>query len=518
MTGIRIDVVHDPRPIVVGSGIAGLTTALSLSGSVVVTAQRIGQGSSNLAQGGMAAAIGSDDDARRHAADTVTVSGAIGDRSMAETIAAEAPGRIDWLRHLGAEFDALPDGTLDLGREAGHSRRRIVHAGGDRTGAEIMRAMRDATVVRDDIDLVTDARLVDLVRSGDRVVGVLTAAVNGEMVVRIGGAVVLATGGIGGVYLRSTNPADVTGAGLAAAARQGATLADLEFVQFHPTALASIDHPAPLISEALRGEGAALIDERGDRFMIGVHPDAELAPRDVVARAMWLHHEAGHAVYLDATASIGADMPERFPTAFASAMDLGIDPRVEPMPVLPAEHFHMGGVATDENGRTSVDGLWAAGEVASTGLHGANRLASNSLLEAAVMGQRVTRSIEAAPTRIPVAATLRIPADAIARVTAGLDRNDATVRSLAWAHLGIVRSGEGIASAIASLEDIDGPMTGAMTVAHLIATSALARRESRGAHHRIDHPDADPTLARRSTTRPEPVRMTTLPPATALAS
>jgi L-aspartate oxidase len=504
MTDRRITVAHDSRPIIIGSGIAGLTTALSLEGSIVITSQSVGYGSSNLAQGGMAAALASDDDPSDHARDTIAVGGGIGDVALAEMIASEAPARIEWLRRAGAEFDTMQSGALALGREAGHSHRRIVHAGGDATGAEIMRALRLATVLRGDIEIQTGTRLVDLVRAGDRIVGVLTVGMDGSLVARIGIAVVLATGGIGGIYRRSTNPSEVTGAGLAAAARQGVTLADLEFVQFHPTALAAVDHPAPLISEALRGEGATLIDESGTRFMAGLHRDAELAPRDLVARAIWMHQAAGHRVYLDATRAIGRAMPTRFPTAFRSAMALGIDPRSEPMEILPAEHFHMGGVATDHDGRTSARGLWAAGEVASTGVHGANRLASNSLLEAAVMGERVAASIAEDQPAQPTSADLAIPATALARVDMGLDRDEPTIRSLSWSHLGIVRDALGISRAIEELDALPDPPTDAATVARLIATGALAREESRGAHFRADHPEPVHAMAARSIHRPEP--------------
>ncbi len=504
MIGGTVRIVEGETPIVVGSGIAGLTTALSLHGCTVLTAATVGEGSSWLAQGGLAAAIGADDDPTRHASDTVNVGGDIADARSADLLTSLAPDRIAWLRSIGARFDTDDGGDVALGREAGHSRRRIVHAGGDATGAEIMRALRSATAARTDIDLLSGTRLVDLIRSDDRIVGVLAVGPDVRLTVYLGSAVVLATGGIGGVYARSTNPADVTGAGLAAAARQGARLADLEFVQFHPTAFAVTDHPAPLISEAIRGEGAVLIDEVGTRFMVDVHPDAELGPRDVVARAIWQHMAGGHRVYLDATAAIGAEMPDRFPTAFTTAMRHGIDPRVEPIEVAPAEHFHMGGVATDLEGRTSLPGLWAAGEVASTGMHGANRLASNSLLEGVVMGARVADSIvrDATP---PLRGELLVPRDAENRAGAGPDRDIGAVRAIAWRHLGIVRSGDGIEAAMRDLAALEAPQHDAALVASLIASAALNRTESRGAHYRIDHPLPTAEAAHRTFLVPDPV-------------
>jgi L-aspartate oxidase len=500
MTARSVPIVRSELPIIVGSGVAGLTTALGLSGCTVITAQAIGGGSSSLAQGGVAAAVGAGDNPAGHVNDTLAVGGRIADDRIATLVAKAASAQIGWFVELGAHFDTDAAGALSLGREAGHSEARIVHAGGDATGAELMRVLRLATASRSDIEVLARTRIVDLVRSGDRIVGVVTAGVDGAVTVRLAPNVVLATGGIGGVYQRSTNPADVTGAGLAVAARQGAVLADLEFVQFHPTALTVRDHEAPLVTEALRGEGATLIDHVGRRFMLDVHPDVELAPRDVVARAVGARIGAGHSVRLDASAAIGAAMPHRFPTVFSLAMEAGIDPRTEPIPIAPAQHFHMGGIDVDAEGRTSLMGLWAVGEVASTGLHGANRLASNSLLEAAVMGQRASAVIEPAGGW-DGRGELLVPTGGVARAHHVDQTALFLVRSVASGSIGLERDQEGLTSAIETLSEFE-TVTDAVLVASLIAEAALVRTESRGAHYRSDHPSADPLQARRSRYQP----------------
>ena len=490
------------RTIVVGAGIAGLTTALTLSNCVVLT--RPGFGSSELAQGGIAAAVGEHDTPPAHAADTLAVAAGIAEDHVAATITAEAPERIRWLQDLGARFDRDADGRLALGREAGHRRRRIVHADGDATGAEVMRTLTAAVQRRADITVLEGWDLVDLLRTDDGVAGVVALDPAGSAIALAASAVVLATGGIGAAYLHTTNPPEVAGDGLAAAARAGARLADLEFVQFHPTALAVAADPLPLLTEALRGEGAVLIDDTGRRFMPDIHPRAELAPRDVVARAISARIRGGARVFLDATDAVGRAFPERFPTVWAAATGAGIDPRSEPMPVTPAEHYHMGGIATDADGRTSLPGLWAAGEVASTGLHGANRLASNSLLEGMVVGAHVATSIRSAGRSMPTT-TLHAPVGAfdVTRPTGGAS----TDRETLWDHVGIVRDADGLTTAISRFDRPPGSDLRSRNlplVGRLIAEAALARRESRGAHHRTDHPHPDPSMARRSFTEPAP--------------
>jgi L-aspartate oxidase len=404
---------------------------------------------------------------------------------------------------LGAHFDLDPGGTLSLGREAAHSRRRILHAR-DATGAEVVRTLVEAVRRAPEIRVVDEAFAIDLALEEGRVVGLLAVHSDGRRVLHLAPAVVLATGGLGQLYLHTTNPKEATGDGLAMAARAGARLVDLEFVQFHPTALDVGADPMPLLTEALRGEGAVLINELGERFMVGEHPDAELAPRDVVARAIWRQSMAGHRVLLDATKAVGEEFPEHFPTVFHLCQEHGLDPRTEPIPVAPAAHYHMGGIAVDENGRTSLPGLWACGEVTATGAHGANRLASNSLLEALVFGARVADDLRSAPP-----SSGRTPRGRLAGGVSGLPApGDAeltlAVRSLMWEKVGLVRDEEGLAFAVAELDRLaaadrqaSGEARNLLAVARLLTAAALERRESRGGHYREDYPEADPTWLRR---------------------
>lgn len=427
---------------------------------------------------------------------------------------AAAPATIERLVGFGAEFDRTPSGGFRLGREAGHSRPRIVHADGDATGAELVRALRSAVVARPDVEVV-EGRLVDLIGDGIGAAGVLARNTDGALLAIVAPAVVIATGGVGGLYARTTNPSTVSGDGLAAAARAGVRLADLEFVQFHPTALATAANPAPLFTEALRGAGASLVEANGRRFMLAEHPDAELAPRDIVARAVWRRVARGDAVYLDATESVGGAFPDRFPTVWAHAREAGFDPRHEPLPVAPAQHYHMGGIATDASGQTSIPGLWAVGEVASTGLHGANRLASNSLLEAIHTGTSAAESVLRSSYR--PGDSLSLPIGALEATPDGSDELTATIRRTMWRHVGIERTGRGLLTA----RDVflrSAAVHGATVigrnlplVASLLTASALARKESRGAHYRTDHPAPDPSCARRSFVDPEPAPRHRLP-------
>jgi len=472
----------DGRPVIVGGGIAGLATALFLAPEPVVLVARalLGtDGSSPLAQGGIAASVGADDDAGLHLADTLKAGDGLCDPAAARRILAAGPDAVAELERLGVAFDRAPDGTLALGLEAAHSRRRIVHADGDATGLALVRALTAAARACPSITVVeAEARRI-LVQDG-AVAGLMVAGPSGGAVLRTR-RLVLATGGVGALYEHTTNPASSFGLGLALAAEAGAELSDLEFVQFHPTALATGARPLALISEAVRGEGAILVDGAGRRFLEAV-PGAELAPRDVVARAVWREIIAGRDVYLDGRASLGARFATRFPSITAGCRAAGIDPATDLVPIRPAAHYHMGGIAVDAEGRSTVAGLWAAGEVASTGLHGANRLASNSLLEAVVCGREVAHSIAGTPGGAAARlGTARLPPAS----------DPAAARPIVSRFIGVTRDASGLETAIASLLPLarrEGPCAAPARVGLMMAVSALAREESRGAHARTDFP------------------------------
>jgi L-aspartate oxidase len=487
--------------VVVGGGIAGLSTALALEGCVLVADGFVGEGSSQLAQGGIAAAIGAGDSPALHAADTVRVGAGLADPDVASLVTQAASGRIAWLERHGTAFDRDAHGRLRLGREAGHGRDRIVHAGGDRTGAAVMQALRAAVLRRPDVRVLEGLELVDLVTTGGRAAGVLLERPDGRQLLVVAPQLVLATGGIGACFDHSTNPASSRGTGLAVAARRGVVLADLEFVQFHPTALAVGGERLPLLTEALRGAGALLLDDAGERFMTAVHPDAELAPRDVVARSVAARRLAGREVFLDL--SPVADLESRFPGTAAIARVAGISPGGR-LPVTSAAHFHMGGIATDAEGASSLPGLWACGEVAATGLHGGNRLASNSLLEGLVFANRIAGAIRAARLPKPRGA-LEVPRRGAA------ERADPTritaLRRLVGASLGPLRQGRDMAAALLRLEGWEAASRAEddlATVARHVLGAALARRESRGAHCRSDFPMPSSGRAARSFTEPAP--------------
>ena len=391
--------------VIVGGGLAGLFCALKLAPRpvTVISAAPLGQGASTAwAQGGIAAAVAEGDSAEAHAADTIAVGAGLVDEAIALGIAREAGARIHDLLHYGVPFDRDLEGRLAVGREAAHSARRIVHVRGDMAGKAIISALIEAVRATPSIRVIEGYAAEALLTEDGAVTGLQLRKVGdacAKPVTIASRAVVLATGGIGHLYAVTTNPAEASGLGLAIAARAGAVIADPEFVQFHPTAIMVGRDPAPLATEALRGEGATLINDGGERFMLARHPLAELAPRDIVARGVFAEIAAGRGAFLDARAALGAHFAEKFPTVYASCMAAGIDPARQPIPVAPAAHYHMGGIAVDARGRTSLKGLWAGGEVSSTGAHGANRLASNSLLEAVVYAARIAEDIEGSTLR-----------------------------------------------------------------------------------------------------------------------
>ena len=504
--------------LIVGGGIAGLWTAVRAADAghtvELVTKTVLAEANTSHAQGGIAAALFPDDSVERHYADTIAAGAGLADPESVRVLCDEGPARVRDLIRFGVEFDRGESG-LERGLEAAHSRARVVHAGGDGTGAAIESALV-ATVRRRAVLVDEDTMLVDLIVEHGAVVGARLLAASGTLFERRADAVVLATGGTGCLYRHTTNPTVATGDGVAAAWRAGAAVSDLEFVQFHPTALAAPG--TPLISEAVRGEGAVLLDAEGRRFMLDVDARAELAPRDVVARAVWrrMSDQGGDPVLLDAT-GLGANvLARRFPGLDAACRDAGYDWAREPVPIIPAAHYAMGGIVTDLDGRTSLPGLFAVGETARTGVHGANRLASNSLLEAAVFADRAARALGesgAAGFGDPARHTGRLsiadtpshgipasgdssggrsepPGDAAAPI---VDR--VALQALMWEHVGLERGGAGLAAASAMLDSWRAPVPSdrraaedrnLLDLARLTVAAALTRRESVGAHFRVD--------------------------------
>jgi L-aspartate oxidase len=494
--------------VIIGGGLAGLFCALKLAPRpvTVISAAPLGQGASTAwAQGGIAAAVAEGDSAEAHAADTIAVGAGLVDEAIALGLAREAGARVNDLLHYGVPFDRDLEGKLAVGREAAHSARRIVHVRGDMAGKAIISALIKAVRATPSIRLIEGFTAEALLTWEGAVAGVQLRKVgdaSAKPVAMASRAVVLATGGIGHLYAVTTNPTEASGLGLAIAARAGAIIADPEFVQFHPTAIMAGRDPAPLATEALRGEGATLINENGERFMLERHPLAELAPRDIVARGVFAEIAAGHGAFLDAREALGTHFAEKFPTVHASCMAAGIDPAKQPIPVAPAAHYHMGGIAVDAHGRTSLQGLWAGGEVSSTGAHGANRLASNSLLEAVVYAARIAEDIAghaiAAPARRPAASTGQ-PDGAMSPLA------EKNLRTMMTAHVSVIRDAEHLAEAVRAFAAIERDadniaLRNMATTALLVAASAWARRESRGAHFRIDHPLEKPALAHRTMT------------------
>lgn len=526
-------------PVVVGAGLAGLTTALRLAPEpcVVLSGGRLGHGAaSGWAQGGIAAALGPDDSAARHTADTLATGAGLCDPAAAHRVTAAAPAAVRWLESLGARFDRDASGGYALGLEGAHGRHRIVHAGGDGSGAEIMGAVIEAVRRTPSVTVLERATAEEVLIGADGGVrGVRVRTPSGTTTLETG-RVVLATGGAGGLWAHTTNPLSAVGSGIALAARAGATLRDLEMVQFHPTALDVGHDPMPLVSEAVRGAGAVLVNGTGARLL---QAGGDLAGRDVVARAVHAELREEGSVALDATGALGDAFADHFPAIARSCHAAGIDPATTPIPVHPAAHYHCGGVLVDEEGRTGIPGLWAVGEVASTGLHGANRLASNSLLEAVVGGGAVAESLGAdhrAPSgpgrRLAEAADQRpapyagpghcAPRGRVRRPPAGAA---GWLRQLMDEHVGLVRDAEGLSTAVDRLTAAALGEAGPDHLAHagagqddtalvalLVARSALAREESRGGHLRSDHPTTLPepthTLIRLDDVLPELLRRT----------
>jgi L-aspartate oxidase len=500
----------NPDFLVIGAGVAGMRAAIELAGTgsvLVVAKDSLRESSSEYAQGGIAVALSDDDEVGLHEQDTLFAGDGLCDRAAVHTLVEEGPARIQELIEWGTEFDR--EGTrLAFTREGAHSRNRILHAHGDSTGREIARSLYHKAASLPNVEFRSYAAISDLlVRDGEAAGALLVDAASGATVPVHARAVLLATGGLGCVYRNTTNPDVATGDGVAMAFRAGAEVSDIEFVQFHPTALHVEGAPRFLLSEALRGEGARLLNAAGERFMKRYHPLEELAPRDVVSRAIVseMNRTGAPHVRLDITHRGASFIRGRFPRIHETCLRYGVDISQAPAPVAPAAHYAMGGVRTDLDGRTSIARLYAAGEVACTGVHGANRLASNSLLEGVVFGARAGAAMRAhagqslpeggePPAFPPPAAT------------------EDEVRRLAWDRCGIVRTGAGLSEAVTWLEDRAAGGTAASARNHhpvvlLIARCALAREESRGGHYRADYPEKRPTFERHSLIRRgEPVR------------
>ncbi len=492
--------------LVVGSGIAGLTTALEVGPGRRVglaTKGRLTETATWYAQGGIAGAVGEADSVELHLADTLVVGQGLCDEPVVRAVVGEAADALADLEAFGVRFDTAEGGGVRLAREGGHTLPRVLHTG-DATGATIQQALTDAVRAAEHVDVLEEHFLVDLLTAGDGCVGALVLdGATGRPKALWADAVVLATGGCGQVYRVTTNPLIATGDGLAAAWRAGAEITDVEFVQFHPTALDSDEHPKSLITEALRGEGAYLLDCAGERFMPAVHPLAELAPRDVVTREIekvMVRCGEPH-VWLDARHLGGAHLCERFPTIWERCAEAGYDLGADLVPVAPAAHYMVGGVRVDLDGRTSVPGLFAAGEVTASGLHGANRLASNSLLEGVVFSRRIARVLRESQPAGRAGRVVSGEADRTAAFTIGAARE--TVQQLMTGFVGMTRSEGGLAEAasvlagLSRLLDVSLRRTeelevqNMITVAALIAHAARIRTETRGAHSRVDFPSRD---------------------------
>ena len=481
--------LHHDGPLIIGGGLAGLSAALEAAPRkvlVVTPAPLLEACSSAWAQGGVAAALSKDDAPTLHAADTAAAGAGLVEAAATGVLTGDGRATVEWLASLGAPFDRDAAGGFAVSLEAAHSRARVARVGGDGAGRAILSALIAAVRAAPHIEVWEDGRLRGLVQdAGGRVRGALIergTPGSGRMIKVLAPAVVLATGGAGGLFARTTTPAALLGEGMAAAYLAGAEILDPEFVQFHPTAMDVGLDPMPLATEALRGEGARLIDRDG-RFLLGEAADADLQPRDVVARAVHAARAAGRGAFLDCRSAIGAKLADEFPAVFAACMRAGLDPRETPIPVAAAAHYHMGGIAAATDGRTSLPGLFAVGECASTGVHGANRLASNSLLEAAAFGRRTGRAAALEAPGVGETLPVTVAPDLLPDALQAL-------RNAMSDGAGVVRDAAGLGATLAVIARLEAaaPGTLPLVAARLIAEAALARRESRGGHYRSDYP------------------------------
>ncbi len=511
--------------VIIGGGLAGLYTALQLAplSVTVVMSAPLGEGTaSSLAQGGIAAAMGADDSPQSHCQDTKKAGGSLVDEKIACLTTSEAKKHIETLLDYGVPFDLDGKGRLKLTREAAHSQKRIVHVLGDSAGKAIMAALVDKVHQTPSIRIVDNAVAKKFETTGSKVTGVWLwsnnqaddVSANAKILLKTK-AVILATGGVGGLFSKTTNPLGANGEALAMAARAGAVIADAEFVQFHPTAIDAGKDPVPLATEALRGEGAHLVNKAGTRFMQEVHEDAELAPRDIVARAVFKEIQEERGAFLDCRTTI-PEFAHHFPSVYHHCQEMGIDPASDLIPIAPAVHYHMGGVFTDAFGRTTLNGLWACGEAASTGLHGANRLASNSLLEAMVFAGRVAEDVKSLYEGQYIVNAI-IPREQLSQTGDNANDNMADmrkhhqsqhhevreeIRNIMYQSAGLLRKGDDLAKAIRALDEIARKHPDNVTLLNMVCAGqfilvgAWQRQESRGGHFRLDYPEAQLRFAK----------------------
>jgi L-aspartate oxidase len=489
--------------VIVGAGLAGLFTAIKLSplNVVIVASKKLGSGtSSQWAQAGIAAAMGKSDSILSHLKDTIDVGGGIVDEKIAELVITNGPSRVNDLIALGVPFDKDTNNELILRKEAAHQHNRIVSVRGDMTGKKIMETLTQIVKKSDHIRIIEGYNATELHQIDGKIQGISIQKENKVELIN-SNCVVLATGGIGQLYKITTNSKEALGDGVGMAARAGAVLSDMEFVQFHPTAFDIGIDPAPLATEALRGEGALIVNAKDERFIYNSHKDGELAPRDIVARSIFQEQQKGQKVFLDCRGDLGNRMINDFPTVYQLCRNSGINPREDKIPISPAAHYHMGGILTDENGKTNIEGLYACGENACSGVHGANRLASNSLLEAIVFGDIISKDIKENMNKSIPNKEVRID---ITKSKSLSILKLQELRSIMTEFVGVERDQEGLEKAYSMVQDIyteytkNGFLNNSLITSLLIIQSALARKEHRGSHYRKDFPKLNKKLNSRS--------------------
>ena len=510
-----IEHLQESDTVIIGGGIAGLMTAINLAPrkTLVITKSILGEGTSSLwAQGGIAAAVDPDDNPNLHAQDTIKAGAGLSDRSIVQTITDLGPKIVKELVSLGVRFDKIDEKNYQLGREGAHSKRRILKAGGDGSGYEIMGTLIREAKKCSHISFLESLTIDEIIAENNKVCGVIGRFIDKNVpesyVLIKANNLVLATGGLGGVYAFTTNPREVYGEGIALAAKVGAKLVDMEFVQFHPTALDVGIDPMPLATEAIRGEGGTLVNENGKRFMLDTHEKAELASRDIVSKAIFAQQRQGHSTFLNCTGIDSKIFAEFFPNVSKHCKFAGLNPSKDLLPITPSAHYHMGGILVDSKGKTSVNGMWACGEVAATGIHGANRLASNSILESLSFAYIIAEDINTQKITEDKEIDVRYIKPKIKKQkTKNKIRAKKYIwqlRSLMYRNLGITRNSESIILALSEIAKIEreanhlsAKLTDMIFVTKFIALAALKRKESRGSHFRTDYPSTSKEFEKR---------------------